>query len=177
MRKLTLLLVTAFLTLSATYAQDVFSKGKSTINIGASFFGELDKGSVWKMRTPNLAVAYDLSVADKLFGDYGSIGVGAYISNVGYKSDAMGNFGFTTVGARGTLHFEFVKNLDLYVGGMAGYAIRSGEAEKLDPVNIKSRLAWVGFGGARYMFTNFLGIYAEGGYGEYMLNGGLTLRF
>lgn len=177
MRKLTLLLVTAFLTLSAMHAQDVFSKGKSTLNIGSSFFSELDKGSVWKTRIPHIAVAYDLSVADKLFGEYGSIGVGAYISNVGYKSESMGNFGFTTVGTRGTLHFEFVKNLDLYLGGMAGYAFRNGEDAKLSSVNIKSKFTWVGFGGVRYMFTDLFGIYAEGGYGAYMLNGGLTLRF
>ncbi|MDO4771112.1 hypothetical protein [Porphyromonas sp.] len=176
MKRLFLSLVAVLLTLSAAHAQGVFSQGRSTINIGGAFFGELDKGRT--IKTPHLSVAYDLSVVDKLFGEYGSLGVGAYIANVGYKSDAMGNFGFTTVGARGTLHFEFVKNLDLYIGGMAGYAIRSsGKDEMLDTLNIKSQFAWTGFGGIRYMFTNFLGIYAEGGYGAYMLNGGLTLRF
>lgn len=175
MKKLTLLLLTLCISLSAAHAQEVFAKGKSTLNIGTSLLGTLERSH--SIKVPHLSATYDLSVADKLFGNNGSIGIGAYVGHVGLKSTNIGEYSYTSVALRTTLHIDLFQGFDLYIGGLGGYAIKHGSHPLHDSIGIRSQLVWGSFGGARYMFTDHFGAYVEGGYGLYTVNAGITLRF
>ena len=92
------------------------------------------------------------------------------------------------MGLRGAYHFnEFVKidKLDLYAGLMLGYNIASETFSSTDPS--RTNIAYYGssyggfaysfFGGARYRFTDNIGVFGELGYGISILNIGLNIKF
>jgi hypothetical protein len=92
-----------------------------------------------------------------------------------------------SLGLRGMVHFNFLKNLDVYAGGMLGYTIRSKIAaigfledasqDVLDYI-FKSGLLFGVDAGARYFFTPFLGAYLEVGFSSLKIaSAGVTLKF
>ena len=93
------------------------------------------------------------------------------------------NFGF---GGRGMYHFNFLKNLDAYAGATLGYvyqnaSVRYGSAYDTIPKTSYTGapfLLWGSNIGARYFFTNLIGVYLELGYsGLHFANTGVSLKF
>ena len=149
-------------------AQDVFGKGDKMINLGlglGSSFGSLS--------LPPISASFDYGVADNLInGDNGSISVGA---QVGFAGSKYANIGL--VGARGAFHYQFAPKLDTYAGLMLGYHIASYSS------NINGYPGISGSGidlgvllGARYFFTDRVGMFTELGYSVPYWNLGVTFK-
>lgn len=171
-------------------AQDVFGKGTSTVSLLVGF-GGTTYGANQKMLVPPLQLAYEYGVAEGLINGNGSIGVGVaggyaaskyVIAGYGTEDYMTNNIGF--VGARGSFHYQFVNNLDTYLGTFLGCAMsRVHTSSKLMNDAIKQyssnapTFTYGAYLGARYYFTPALGVNAEIGYGISIFNIGLTFRF
>jgi hypothetical protein len=100
----------------------------------------------------------------------------------GKKGD---DYSYTNIafGGRAAYHFNFLENLDVYGGVNTGYIMINKKydisgVEKKDPITGVFFLS--PFVGARYYFLNFLGGFAEFGYGFHaptVLSTGLTFKF
>jgi hypothetical protein len=127
-----LLTFVIFLFCSATIslsAQNFFKKGDQIVNVGiglGSYYG----GTGYSMTVPPLSVSYEKGLLDGLFDGKGAIGVGGYLGYQANKWETVfsGNsygykYNYIMVGARGTLHYQFVEKLDTYGGLLLGYDI------------------------------------------------------
>ena len=167
-----------------SYAPGIDS-GNVLINAGVGF-GLLTTG--YEIGIPPISVSADFKLpiaAPITVGPLVAFASRTYslsFSGYGYK------FTYTdfAIGVRGMYHFNFVKNLDAYLGLTLGYVINSGKAEytgdwgtmgKTEPTNF-SYFLWGGNLGARYFFTNNIGVYLELGYSGLQVAGlGLALKF
>lgn len=136
------------------------------------------------------------------YGITNAIGIGGYLGYTSFKytyayRDFNNNgwydytdqykWSFFIIGIRGAYHFdEFIKidKLDVYGGLMLGYNIASLNYTSTDPYHgtavygsAYGGFAWSLFGGARYRFTDNVGVFGELGYGISVLNIGLNLKF
>jgi hypothetical protein len=155
--------------MSATNAQEIFSKGTQFVNAG------LGLGSYIPIE-----VSYERSIIDGLIkGQNGAIGVGAYL---GYYGDTEYDWRYShyVLGARGAFHYQFIPKLDTYGGLMLGYNIASvkwvGEGESVGAA-AGSAMGFSLFVGGRYFFKPNFGVYSEVGYGIAYLSAGVTLKF
>jgi len=89
------------------------------------------------------------------------------------------------IGARGMYHFNFVRNLDVYAGLVLGYVIQNSSVSYGGAYNSSNAPRYSGqsfflYGinsGARFFFTNRIGIYTEFGYsGLQYLGAGLSIK-
>jgi hypothetical protein len=119
------------------------------------------------------------------------IGVGGFLgfatskSSVSYLGDYYWSYTYIIVAARGSYHFELIKDekWDTYVGLMLGY--RFGKSTFHDPTgNYGYATSNVGlggpaysfFGGARYKIANNMNVFGEIGYGVSFLTLGLDFK-
>ena len=109
--------------------------------------------------------------------DAGSLGS---LSNYSYKW----KFTYVIVGLRGIYHFINTDKGDLYGGVMLGYNVASASFSSTDP-NVNNSLyvapsvgglAFSGFVGGRYMFSEKIGGFAELGYNIAWISVGLTIK-
>jgi hypothetical protein len=144
-----------------------YEKGNSLLNIGVGFGGGFGMP---------IGLSYEYGFSDKISG-------GVYL---GYASTSE-NFGVAewkwTYGmgaARASYHFDFnVEGLDPYLGVMLGYNYAKGDWSS-GSFNVNPSAGGVlygGYAGARYLFTEKFGIFAEVGYGIGNLNAGLAFKF
>ncbi|MDR2747045.1 MAG: porin family protein, partial [Treponema sp.] len=98
------------------------------------------------------------------------LSVGAYFGITTYDEELYGYISYkgtlTGFGAKGSYHFNFLKNLDPYVSLTLGWLIWSEELVTSTATRKNDRSTFFyGFSlGARYFFTNNIGAYAELGY-------------
>lgn len=146
-------------------------------------------------RIPTISASGEYAVTN-------AIGVGGYFGYTSFKwtyaSSWYNNGGwhnyvdtykysFFILGARGAYHFdEFIKidKLDCYAGLMLGYNIAKATYSTTDPS--RGNIAYTGasyggfaysvFAGARYRFTDNIGVFGELGYGISILNIGLNVK-
>jgi len=109
------------------------------------------------------------------------ISVGAYFGIAGYKYDFL-DYKYTLMGfgARGAYHFNFLQDLDVYAGVTLGWEIirlkYDGGAGVIS--SNTGEFLWGPFVGARYFFTNNIGVYLEAGYSAIsFVSAGLSLKF
>ncbi|TAH24732.1 MAG: hypothetical protein EAZ07_09100 [Cytophagales bacterium] len=189
---LPLLLCTLFVNAQA------LTKGDGVLNLGIGFGG----GYVYSGATttvPPVHASFEKIITDEI--GPGRIGIGGLAGYSAGKYEypswfGTGEYGIKTtsivIGARGAYHFNFVKNdkLDLYAGIMLGYNIGSTKwyfdssispatQTLLESTNSASYggLIYGGFIGARYLFTEKIGAFAELGYSIALFNLGLTVKF
>ncbi len=178
MKKFLLAAVAFVASVGAAQAQDLFSKGESALNIGIGI-GHSYGG--YGVSIPPLSVAYDYSLVSNLInGNNGAITLGAYgaYTSMSYRYDgfAAGSASHTVLGVRGMFHYQFAPKLDTYAGLMLGYHIASYSS------NVNSYgLSASGFDlgvilGARYFFTDRVGMFTELGYSIPYWNLGVTFR-
>src|SRR5690606_28551310 len=133
---------------------------------------------------PALSVSVDHGLWE--VGGPGVISLGGCAGNSGYTYSNgcyTSKWNYIIVGVRGAYHyngFETLPDLDLYGGAMIGYNIVNYTSDLDEAYYGKSYGSGIGisgFAGARWMFSEKFGAYAELGYGVSVLNVGVTYKF
>jgi outer membrane protein W len=135
---------------------------------------------------------YERGVTDNI-GIGLCIGYSTYGATWNYSSLGLGSYDYKyswntlSIMARGTYHFDMSRRskFDPYVGVGLGYRNYSFKWTSSDPdfseanynISLGIPFGFQLFGGARYMFNDNVGAYAEVGYGISVANAGLTLAF
>jgi len=167
-------------------AQDnLFKQGDMVVNAGiglGAIYGNY-WGTGYTSTMPPIFVSGDYCLREDL--GPGNLGVGGLIAFSSYKYEYFGwGYKYNTffIGVRGTYHFtDLVANLDLYGAVTIGGKIVKGK-EYGDNVgynyntNGSSGLFELA-GGARYAFTENIGVMAELGYGVAWLKLGVAFKF
>ncbi|MDO4771113.1 opacity family porin [Porphyromonas sp.] len=180
MKKTLLSLFIALVATTAMSAQDTFKQGDVAMNFGVGFANALTINS--STVVPPVSVSAEYGVIDNLVnGNNGSIGAGAYIGYTSYKiKDSNLSANYTILGARGAYHHELHPKVDTYAGMIVGLAFSNGELLKDKDFGrsySSTKLAYGVFVGARYMFVENIGAFAELGWGVSAVNVGLALKF
>ncbi|HQV51027.1 MAG: hypothetical protein IPI00_07405 [Flavobacteriales bacterium] len=170
---------------SQLHAQS-FEEGSKAINLGVGI-GGYSRYAVGYNRvgvSPTFLAAMDIGF--KKAGP-GIIGIGGVVGLKASRSSSIyGDYHSThlVVGVRGTYHWNEWhgrEDLDIYGGVMFGMNIRLSEryeyGNSTTNTLVNNYPIYDVFVGARYMFANILGVYAEVGPGVTLVNGGLTLMF
>lgn len=159
------------------------------IGLGSGYYGYAYVAGSEYSSIPTIFASFDHGTAIEL--GPGLIGIGGFAgfssasanyAYVGYEY----NYKWTNIvfGARGTYHYYIDNdNLDLYAGLSLGLWMQSYEYTNTDPfwggtLDVKdsySNLYYAGCIGARYMFTESLGAFAEVGWDVALLKLGVTL--
>jgi hypothetical protein len=171
----------------ATLNAQIFDKGDKVLSFGLGLGSTYVGGwnSYYKTSVPPIFVAGDYCLREDL--GPGNLGVGGILAYSAYKTEYNngGIYGskYTTfiIGARGTYHFvDLVDKLDLYGGVVLGAKIVNdkayGDYSGVYSVN-GSGAVYDLFAGARYYFTDNLGVMGELGYGIAWLKFGVSLKF
>ena len=155
------------------------------------FFRAIDYGRYFKTHIPPLVAAVDFRLPVNV-----PLSVGAHFSIDTYdeitaRPDGINIHGYGqyfNIGARAAWHFDFgVKNLDTYAGIVLGIELSHQQGSVTNrnnafpPRNFEettSNFFGGGHIGARYFFTNTIGMFAEVGYNNASLATlGLALKF
>lgn len=180
-------LVLALVIPTGTINAQLFDKGDMVLSFGLGLGSTYVGGwnSYYKIGVPPVFVAGDYCLREDL--GPGNLGVGGIIAFSSYKYDpSYVDWGYKysvfMIGARGSYHFvDLVDKLDLYGGVVIGASIVSDKVYGDYPgtgysANASGVLYDV-FAGARYYFTDNLGVMAELGYGIAWLKMGVSLKF
>jgi hypothetical protein len=180
------MLVTVLTSMNTVKAQ-AYEKGAKQINLGVGFGSPIGSGlGTATSSIPPISASFEYGVTD-------NISAGGYVGYTGSTytttfpfggGDFKSSYTYTIVGVRGSYHFATSKVLDPYAGVMLGYNIASVSVEypaswnlpKIPPI-AASGVAYSVHLGARYMFTDNIGAFAELGYGIAYINVGLALKF
>ncbi|MCG8698808.1 MAG: hypothetical protein MI922_12205 [Bacteroidales bacterium] len=184
--KKSLILFSLLLTTTIASNAQIFQSGSQAFNAGIGFGvpGYYD-GS---MRLPSFLASYDHGILHKLGIGYLGVGgqTGFQFTKDKYAHHVTGNYyeeyshTYFLLGARATYHFAFYdmtkepifRDLDVYAGIVAGFKVDFTDG----PVSHSGALHNV-FAGARYLFSDGFGVYAELGYDVAYLNLGVTFDF
>ena len=185
MKKLLLVFAgVAFAITQVSAEEPVFSKGDKVLNVGIGLGSTLYTGTYYSGLIPPVSASLEFGVVDGIL-EKGVVGVGPYIGYSSYKyeySDWGWKYSNFILGVRGNFHYQFVDKLDTYAGVLLGYNVASSK-EFGDPVPgydysySAGGLAWSGFIGGRYYFTDALSAMLELGYGIAYLNIGVGVKF
>lgn len=159
----------AIFSINANAKDNLLKKGTSLVNIGLGY----NYYYMHHLTFPHVSGTYEYGIAD--FGKGGSIGVGGYLGLTGYKDGYYGSrMTEFIIGARGAYHYTIIDNkFDVYGGLVLGYAIYASRHS----VSQSNKLAYDTFVGARYMFSENFGAFAEVGYGIVLTSIGVSLKF
>lgn len=154
----------------------VFEKGTNIINAGIGIGGNYGN---WggASSSPQINISFEHGIWE--VGGPGVISLGGYVGHKSYKLNAYDwKWNYTTIGVRGAYHYNGLNNpkIDLYGGLMLGYMIYNATGYS----GGSGGTGFSAFAGARYLFTDNLGAYAELGGGNYnlsILSLGLALKF
>lgn len=184
MTKKILPVLIAVLLFSFAEAQNTtFNEGEKVLNVGIGIGSTIYSGSAYGSSIPPLSASLEFNVADEVFDENSSVGVGGYLGYAGYDHTGFGsdyNFSNFILGARGALHYQFIEQLDTYAGIMLGYNIVSwsSSAGGYDFGSAASSGFISSFYiGGRYYFNENIAAMLELGYGIAYLNIGLAFKF
>lgn len=184
MKKGLLLVVACLCCAFAVQAQTTMTKNSIVLSAGVGLGTALDIG---RTVVPPIVFQGEYGVADRLFDEHSSIGVGACIGYAsGRKATYAGGALFrqdiysVLLGVRGAFHYEFVERLDTYAGIMLGGNI----------ANSKSNDIWLGAGnpprsggfvgdfflGAKYYVLPYMAVYGEFGFGVAYFTLGVSFK-
>lgn len=166
-----------------TAQNTTFTEGDKVLNLGIGFGSTLYTGSYYSNRVPPVSASIEFGVKDELFDENSSLGIGGYFGYTGAKWEYM-NYGWDytsiIVGARGSVHYQFVEKLDTYTGLMLGYNVVSSKSYGTAGTvsnTVGSGLVYSWILGGRYYFSDNLAVLLELGYGVAYLNAGIALKF
>lgn len=190
MKKITLVLAVigfAFCTPKAN--AQTFDKGTNVLNLTVGFGSGIYSGTGYSV-SPAFGASFEHCFWDELINGDFSIGIGGYFgfqtSKYSYGSWNGKEYGYKYTSmipaARGTFHWTYVENLDLYAGVHLGANIQSNSEYGDWPTNYRWSTDsggpyFGGFVGARYYFSDLFGVTAEIGSGIAYLNLGVALKF
>jgi hypothetical protein len=181
MKKILTLCALSFAFVTSSLGQ-AYEQGRGQLNLGiglGSTIGTVPAG-VTASSVPPISASYEYGLKDK-------ISVGGYVgyTSLSYSQNFFNdtwswNFSYLILGARGSYHFLTSDKLDPYAGLMLGYNIASVDYKINNVVTTFNGTAggftFSGHLGARYLFTDKIGAFAEIGYGISYLNLGLHLK-
>lgn len=190
MKKLSCVLIAVLFCATTIHAQ-FFNKGTNVISAGVGLGGNFGSFS-YGTQSPGISAQYERGVWD--VGGPGVISLGGYVGTKSYKySGASGSYkwsekwNYTIVGIRSAYHYNKLNNgkFDVYGGLMLSYNILSykysdnaGNAgSSIYGGNYNSTAGITAYLGARYLFTQNFGAFAELGYGVSYLTLGVMLKF
>ena len=165
LKKIALVVILTGFGMASSFAQ-TYSKGDNLVNAGIGIGGGFG--------TP-IGLSYEHGFTDKISG-------GAYAAYASKTTPTgFGDFKYTYIltAARASYHFDLgVDKLDPYLGVILGYNIASAKwtGAGAMPANSAGGVIYGGHAGARYFFSEKIGIFAEAGYGVGNLNVGLTFK-
>lgn len=195
-----LFLLSAILVLLAFFSEakaqwgSSFREGDVMINTGVGFVPTIGTSSGdAKSLVPPVSLSGGYGVSD-------DISIGGYVGyfaqetelsmpNPDPMSSGTINYGYEysyfIIGARGSYYFVNESDYVIYGGGMLGYNAASSSSyidndDFEDMMNESADVggfAFSGFLGAKYFFSDNIGIYAEAGYGVSIGSAGLSLKF
>jgi hypothetical protein len=172
-------------------AQSAFEKGNIVANVGIGL-GSYIGGSGYKTTVLPISVSAEyglLDITDKI-----TLGVGGYLAYTANKYEETYailqtsysyafKYSYFIIGARGIAHYKLSEKFDPYLGVMLGYNVASSKYDGDNIPNYTPTAASAGgfsysaFVGARYLFSEKIGVFAELGYGIAVLELGLTVKF
>jgi hypothetical protein len=175
------LLMTLFISTPKANAQ-LFDEGDIVISAGLGVGSTLYSYGTYSTSMPLLFASGDYCLREDL--GPGNLGIGAIVGYTSFKVDyvldaydyRVNTFIF---GARGTYHFtDLVDNLDLYGGITIGAKIGTDNynGPSGNTLNTTSGFMPELFAGARYYFTDNIGVMGELAYGIYVLKVGISFK-
>jgi hypothetical protein len=185
MKKLLLMMTAGIIASVHLSAQDpTFLKGDRVLNLGLGLGSTLYSGSYYSSQIPPVSGSLEFGIVDGLI-EKGVIGVGPYVGYSSYKYEYTGwgwKYSNIIIGARGVFHYPFADKLDTYAGILLGYNIVTSReigdpTPGIDNSYGAGGVAWSGFIGGRYYFSDAFAAMLELGYGIAWLNIGVALKF
>jgi hypothetical protein len=182
---LSLLLALMFPFFSMNAQTSTFKKGDLVFGAGLGLGANYGTywGSYYKTSVPPVFISGDYCLREDL--GPGNLGVGGILGYSAYKYEPSPNWGYKYstlyIGVRGTYHFtELVDKMDLYggitLGGKIVHDKGYGDFGIYDySTNGSSALVEI-FAGARYYFTDNIGVMGELGYGIAWLKLGIAVK-
>lgn len=165
MKKVYLLMLSAFLMLSLSVQSQTFEKGDFGLNVGVGL----------GYRGFPVEVSGTFGIVDDLFNVNGlTMSVGGYLGFASWNNSILWGKGYAILpAARVLAHYSFFENFEVYGGPMAGL--------RVDSYTIFTSSTSLNFFagatvGAKYYFTDNFGVYAETGYGIGLLMVGATFK-
>ncbi len=188
MKKLIALALVAFFSMPIVKAQvSMFNIGDRVVNIGIGLGSLYGSGLYSKTTVPPISISFEQGILDGIL-EKAVIGVGAYVGYTSYKwhyvystYDYGYKYSNIIIGGRGSFHYPVVDKLDTYVGILLGYNIvTSSEFGSFsgfyDYTPDRGRIAFSGYVGGRYYFSDKFSGFAELGYGIAYLTLGLGVK-
>ena len=183
-----LMMAMIVLTGLAAFTQS-FEKGSQAINLGIGVGNTAYFGSYYSGFLPSASGSYEYGIWEIPMGAEltGVISLGGYLGASMSKYIYGGNkddYSLTTdviIAARGNYHFIFHDKLDTYAGIWFGVDVVSTKYKGpyADPNENYASTGPTGgaYVGARWLFSDNFGVYAELGYLISVLNVGVTFKF
>jgi len=168
MKKFILIIAIALGSFEIASAQS-FTKDSKLLNLGVGFGDGYTTGAVG---IPPISVSFEKGITDK-------ISVGGIAGYAASKYEAYGfksEYSYTLIGVRGSYHAYTTDKIDAYGGAILGYNIVSAKVTGIGAAASASGLAYSGFVGGRYLFTEKLAAFAEVGFGISAITLGVTLN-
>jgi len=187
MRKTIFAFAALFLLSISGYSQlvkrnTVFERGDNVFNFGVGAGDPAYMFTGWKTAIPTISLSQEYCFIDDLL-DVASVGIGGYLSFSSHKrSESFLGFDETyhvydfVLGARGVFHYQLVKDIDTYAGGMIGFDIQSDNYPLASSKLNGSRPVGAAFVGARYYVTDKLAFNSEFGYGISIFTFGVSAK-
>jgi len=183
MKKLFLPFVLIALFVMPVIGQNTFNKGDRVINLSLGLGNRIYSGAAYSKVTPALAGSFEVGVKDELFDENSSLGVGGYIGYTGSQYTYGPGYGWKysdlIIGARGSVHYQLVENLDSYAGAMLGYDIVSSKTFGSGIYTSNATSSGFDFAlyvGGRYYFNEKVAGLLELGYGIAYFNIGVAIK-
>lgn len=175
MKKVVLLFVLVFVVISA-YAQknrSSFRQGDFVLGVSGAI-GEHYVKNIDNVKIPAISLGGEVCAIGRSYT--GSLGLGVRTAYSAYSTISNLRHGNLFFIGRAAFHYQFVRNLDTYIG--VGMGIRMSASDyNIFNHNIANAYAWETFLGLRYYFVRNFGFMAEVSYGVAILNLGLVVRF
>ncbi|MDT8432945.1 MAG: hypothetical protein RQ746_15605 [Bacteroidales bacterium] len=180
-------LLVLLLSASLNAQDNMFTLKDNVVNLGVGIGSIYGSGIYSNTTIPPVSISFETAIKDEVL-EKGVIGVGAYLGYTSYRwKNTYSNIEYgwkysnIVVGARGSFHYPLLDKLDTYLGVMLGYNIVSSSSfgtnvGTYDYTPDAGSIAFSGYVGSRYYFSDSFFGFLELGYGISYLNLGIGLK-
>lgn len=139
----------------------VFNKGDKVLNAGLGFGAGFNRHYFGQTnRIPPIIASYEIGAKDELFDKNSTLGIGAIGSFTRqWNNEYDYSYSYLFIGVKGSIHYQFVENLDTYGGLMLGLEFFGVNS------SLSNEVAQSFLLGGRYYLTDKIGASLELGFG------------